>query len=80
VHHLIDPGTGRPGGPGLLAVTVVATDAADAEVATKALFLGGADAIAAESDARGVAALWVTSDGTATASAAMEPYLVWRAA
>jgi thiamine biosynthesis lipoprotein len=80
VHHLIDPATGLPGGHGLLAVTVVATDAADAEVATKALFLGGAQAITAESRARGTAALWVSDDGTVGISAAMEPYLVWRAA
>ena len=45
VHHLIDPRTGEPGGSGLLAVTVVAQDPADAEVLTKALFLSGRAAI-----------------------------------
>jgi len=80
VHHLIDPATGLPGDSGLLAVTVVAGDAADAEVATKALFLGGKDAIAADAQGRGWAALWLTDDGTVGVSAAMGPYLVWRAA
>ena len=42
VHHLVDPRTGRPGGAGLLAVTVIAPDPADAEVSSKSLFLEGA--------------------------------------
>lgn len=40
-HHLIDPSTGRPGDAGLVAVTVVAGEAAWAEVAAKAAFLAG---------------------------------------
>jgi thiamine biosynthesis lipoprotein len=80
VHHLIDPATGRPGGDGLLAVTVVATDAADAEIATKSLFLGGASTIAPEADRRGIAALWVTAAGSVEMSPTMEPCVVWRAA
>ncbi len=61
VHHLIDPRSGEPGGRGLLAVTVVASDPAWAEVWSKALFLEGADGIAAA--ATGRAALWVAEDG-----------------
>jgi len=80
VHHLIDPATGLPGGCGLAAVTVVASDAADAEVVTKTLFVGGTDAIATESLGHGAAALWVTDDGAVGWSAAMAPYLVWQAA
>ena len=49
VHHLVDPRSGRPGGAGLLAVTVVAPDPADAEVTSKTLFLHGARDIAARS-------------------------------
>lgn len=79
VHHLIDPASGRPGGDGLLAVTVVADDPADAEVTTKSLFLAGASAVADEADRLGAAALWVTEDGTAASSAALDPYVVWRA-
>jgi len=77
VHHLIDPVTGRPGGRGLVAVTVVGTDAADCEVTTKSLFLGGADTIAADADRRGLAALWIGSDGSVGRSAAMDPSVVW---
>jgi FAD:protein FMN transferase len=79
-HHLIDPRTGRPGGRGLAAVTVVAADPAAAEVQTKALFLAGADGIADEAARRSVAALWVAADGSATSSRAMDRYVVWRAA
>lgn len=62
-HHLIDPRTGQPGGAGLVAVSVIAEDAATAEVWTKALFLEGAHGIDAAASARGLAAVWVTSDG-----------------
>jgi thiamine biosynthesis lipoprotein len=79
VHHLIDPTTGSPGGDGLLAVTVVATDAAAAEVTTKALFLAGAGAVADGARTRGVAALWVTTGGSVLTSEAMDSYVVWRA-
>lgn len=78
-HHLIDPTTGRPGGAGLVAVTVVDDDATVAEIATKHLFLGGADAIAETAEARRIAALWVTTEGEVTTSAAMDPYVIWRA-
>jgi thiamine biosynthesis lipoprotein len=37
LHHLIDPATGEPARPGPLAVTVVATDAAEAEAHATAL-------------------------------------------
>jgi thiamine biosynthesis lipoprotein len=80
VHHLIDPSTGLPGDDGLLAVTVVAADAADAEVMTKTLFLGGAASIAGEARACGVAALWVTTDGTCATSGSMDRYVAWRPA
>jgi len=76
-HHLIDPSTGRPGGAGLAAVTVVAPDTADAEVAAKDLFLLGADAIADAAQRTGVAALWVTTSGEVAASGAMHPLVLW---
>jgi thiamine biosynthesis lipoprotein len=78
VHHLVDPRTGRPGGEGMLAVTVVASDAAWAEVWSKSLFLAGADRIAGLAEARGLAALWVRDDGGLVTSEAMAPYLEWR--
>ncbi len=80
VHHLVDPRTGRPGGAGLLAVTVVAADAADAEVEAKTLFLAGRDRIASEARRRGVAALWVDEDAVASESPRLAPFVIWRAA
>jgi thiamine biosynthesis lipoprotein len=63
VHHLLDPRTGEPVRGGLIAVTVAAPDPAWAEVWSKALFLDGRDAIAAEARARGIAAWWVDDRG-----------------
>lgn len=77
VHHLIDPATARPGGAGLLSVTVVAADPADAEVLSKVLFLEGADAIATMAKRRGIAALWVNRDGELTVSPSLGPMLLW---
>ncbi|HEX7460363.1 MAG TPA: FAD:protein FMN transferase [Acidimicrobiales bacterium] len=79
-HHLIDPTTGRPGGEGLVAVTVVDTDPTRAEIATKYLFLGGAAAIDEAARSRRTAALWVTTDGTIATSPMMEAFVIWRAA
>lgn len=78
-HHLIDPATGRPGGEGLVAVTVVGDDPATAEVWSKVLFLAGARAIASAAERRGLAALWISDDGALGTSAAMGRRLVWRA-
>jgi len=80
VHHLIDPRTGLPGGAGLCAVTVVADDAADAEVDAKVLFLEGRRAIAGAVRSGRTAAGWVTTDGAGEFSAALEPYVEWRRA
>lgn len=77
VHHLLDPRTGTPGGDGLLAVTVVAPDAADAEVWSKVLFLHGADRVAAAADRLGLGALWVGDDGTLGVSTALAPHVAW---
>ncbi|MCU1676214.1 MAG: hypothetical protein JWM93_972 [Frankiales bacterium] len=79
VHHLVDPTTGRPGGEGLRAVTVVAADAADAEVHSKTLFLEGSKGIGAAALRGDVAALWVDTAGVVQVSAAMSPYLLWTA-
>ena len=40
LHHLIDPGTGAPAGPGPLTVTVVGSDPADTEAHATALAIG----------------------------------------
>jgi FAD:protein FMN transferase len=76
-HHLIDPATGVPGGDGLAAVTVAATDPAWAEVWSKALFLAGADGIEATAQWSGLAAWWVTANrrvGASAAARAIERY------
>jgi thiamine biosynthesis lipoprotein len=77
VHHLIDPRTGRPGGVDLRSVTVVAADAALAEVWSKVLFLHGGG-IADEARAHELAALWVRADGTHDLSDAMTHHVIWQ--
>ena len=77
VHHLIDPVTGEPGGPGLLAVTVAAPDPAWAEVWSKTLFLAGRAAVGHVARARGLAAWWVTVDGTLEMTPAARVLTVW---
>jgi thiamine biosynthesis lipoprotein len=62
-HHLIDPATGLPAETDLLRATVVATDAAEAEVLAKALFLAGADQAVAEADALAAPTVLVTQAG-----------------
>ena len=80
VHHLLDPRTGRPGGAGLLAVTVVDADPANAEVWSKTLFLAGADGIAGLAEQRTLAALWLRDDGSLGVSSAVTGHLIWSAA
>jgi len=80
VHHLLDPRTGRPGGEGLLAVTVVDPDPAWAEVWSKSLFLAGPDGIRRCADEEGLAALWVDDLGALGTSTSMDPHLAWSAA
>jgi thiamine biosynthesis lipoprotein len=76
-HHLIDPRSGLPGRTGLLAVTVVGTDPAWAEVWSKTLLLTGAAGIARRAQSRSLAALWVTEDGRLGWSRAIERRLLW---
>ncbi len=79
VHHLLDPRTGRPGGAGLLAVTVIDDDPAAAEVLSKTLFLRGRSRIADEATRLGAAVYWVASDGRTGESPAFSNYVIWRA-
>jgi FAD:protein FMN transferase len=76
-HHLIDPCTGEPGGDGLLAVTVAATDPAWAEVWSKALFLVGRAGIAEVARGRGLAAWWIDADGELAMTPAARVRTVW---
>ena len=63
LHHIIDPATGEPSRSDLLRVTVVARDAADAEVTAKALFLAGSEAARREADELAIPAVLVTAAG-----------------
>jgi thiamine biosynthesis lipoprotein len=63
LHHLIDPSTGEPADTDVMRVTVIASDAVDAEVAAKSLFLAGSERAIAEADAAGMPAVVVTEDG-----------------
>ncbi len=78
VHHLVDPRTARPGGDGLLSVTVVAPDSAWSEIWSKYLFLSGAAAIRARADELGIAAAWVAVDGSIGTTSPMDDKIIWR--
>lgn len=77
VHHLVDPRTGLPGGEGLLAVTVVHSDSALAEVWSKALFLEGASRIGVRAERLGLAAFWVYDNENFEFSSALEEHISW---
>lgn len=77
VHHLLDPSTGEPGGGGLASVTVAGADPAWSEVWSKALFVTGRDGIAAEARARGLAAWWISFDGTLEMTPAARARTAW---
>lgn len=76
VHHLVDPRTGTSAAGGIRAVTVVADDAADAEVWSKALLVAG-PAAPALARRHGLAALWVTDDARVEITAALRPHVLW---
>jgi thiamine biosynthesis lipoprotein len=76
-HHLIDPSTGEPGGDGLVAVTVAASDPAWAEVWSKALFLEGPRGIADVARRRDLAAWWIADDGTLSMTPAARLQTTW---
>ncbi len=77
VHHLIDPGTGQPGGRGLRSVTVAAADPAWAEIWSKTLFLAGPREIGPEARRRDLAAWWIVADGTLEMTPAARQRLQW---
>jgi thiamine biosynthesis lipoprotein len=77
VHHLIDPATGEPGGGGLVSVTVAGPDPAWSEIWSKALFIAGARAIAAEARGRGLAAWWIDEDGLVSMTPAARASTIW---
>ena len=62
-HHLIDPARGRPAETDLLRVTVVASNAVEADVLAKALFLAGAERAEAEANELATPTVLVTKAG-----------------
>jgi thiamine biosynthesis lipoprotein len=78
VHHLIDPRTGLPGGGGLLSVTVVGADPAQAEAWSKALFIAGLSEIAPLAGKKALAVLWVDESGAFSMTPAMEKHVRWQ--
>jgi thiamine biosynthesis lipoprotein len=79
-HHLIDPRTGEPGGSGLISVSVIGEDAADAEVWSKALFLEGSENIGRTARERGLAAIWIGTDGYIESSISARQRIEWQVA
>lgn len=77
IHHLVDPRSGKPGGMGLAAVTVVGEDPAISEVWSKALFLEGTAGIGDLARRKALAALWIAQDGSVAMSAPMERFVCW---
>jgi FAD:protein FMN transferase len=63
LHHLIDPGTGTSSRSDLVRLTVVASDAVEAEVWAKALYLSGEEKAVHEADELGLPCVLVTADG-----------------
>jgi len=63
LHHLIDPKTGTPSDSDLLRLTVVASDAVEAEVWAKALYLQGEERAVREADLLGLPCVLLTADG-----------------
>jgi len=77
IHHLIHPFTGRPGGTGLVAVTVLSRDPLWSEIATKYLFLLGAEGIGAAARALNLAAWWFFEEQEMGMTRSAVPYVTW---
>lgn len=77
-HHIIDPSTGLPGGEGLVSVSVMSDDTADAEVWSKTLFLAGANDIRDFALERKLAAIWVTTDGQVAMTPKAAVRAIWQ--
>jgi thiamine biosynthesis lipoprotein len=73
-HHLIDPRAGAPARSGLRSVTVVAAEAATAEVLAKAAFVAGPAVGRPLLEEQGVTGLLVADDGAVEALAGLEAF------
>jgi len=73
-HHIIDPTTGRPSTAGLATVTVIAGDAATAEVFSKAAMMLDGPAAMAMLEGVGLAGLGVDENGVTHRSATLAAF------
>lgn len=73
-HHLIDPATGRPADTGLASVTVVAAEAAWAEILSKAAFVAGSARGAALIAGSSAAGMLVHDDGSVVRTGGFERF------
>ena len=74
MHHLLDPSTGRAACNGLAQVTVLASDAASAEVLSKAAFLAGPELGPDLVETFGAAGLFVTDAGAVLDAGPIEAF------
>ncbi len=74
MHHLLDPSTGQPARAGLAQVTVLAAEAAQAEILAKAAFLSGVASGRELIEATGTAALFVTDTGEVVSAGAIDEF------
>lgn len=79
-HHLIDPRTGESGGAGLVSVTVIGSDPAEAEIWSKTLFLEGAAGIERAAVAHGIPAIWVDIHGAVRMTEDAATFSIWQVA
>lgn len=77
VHHLIDPRSGACVDGGLRSVTVLDTDAARAEVWSKALLVAGRRHIAELATEKALPALWVDDSGRLAATPELHETIIW---
>lgn len=77
-HHIIDPRTGKSAETDLVSVTVVAYETALADVLAKSILILGREAGMEFAVRKGLAALLSDSEGIATTTPALDPYL-WKA-
>jgi thiamine biosynthesis lipoprotein len=73
-HHLVDPSSGEPARSGLAQVSVLAAEAAWAEMIAKAAFVAGHPVGAELVEATGASALFVTDDGDVVRVGAVERF------
>lgn len=76
-HHIINPQTGYPYDNGIASVTIIADNAADADLLSTTCFaLGPQDGPALVEELPGVEAAWIMTDGSIRCSSGFEAYVL----